>query len=369
MKRMFRVWATALVLVFFSSVGHADMCDDIDSLAEWWDQYTVWLEGLAESGFTQEQADQADVRMAEGVTSTRAWADFLVNQGGDVASSLGQPLHRALYDLEASEDADTMFGALDDIIDILDATVSECDAGTDQAEQPAPTPQGKVTVNYYEPPEGYLELAQGLRDSGVYEVVADTVSSAVALPVDLPVDFAPCGQANAFYDPNQRRITMCYEFFGLFASVFAGDDIGDEEFAESVLGAGAFFMLHEIGHALVHLFEIPITGREEDSVDSLATLILIHGEGEGALFAAIDNFGAMAASMGDDAELPFWDEHSLNQQRLYDVACLIFGSNPEAYAGMVGPDALPEERAVRCPAEFQQKNQAWDVLLEPYFIE
>ncbi len=361
-------WVLLLSMCSISASGWA-VCDDVDALADWWDGYAVWLEGLAESGFTEAQAEQADVRMAEGLQSTRGWADFLVSQGGDVEASLGRPLHQSLNELEGAADRDTLFGALDDVIDILDAAVQRCDGGTAEAEQPAaPTPQGKIAISYYEPPEGYLELAQGLRDSGVYETVAETVSSAVALPHDLPVDFAACGQANAFYDPGQRRITMCYEFFGLFASVFAGDDVGDDEFAESVLGAGAFFLLHEIGHALVHLFEIPITGREEDSVDSLATLILIHGEGQSALFAAIDNFGAMADSMGD-AELPFWDEHSLNQQRLYDVACLIFGSNPEAYAGMVGHDALPEERAVRCPAEFQQKNQAWDVLLAPYFIE
>ena len=137
-----------------------------------------------------------------------------------------------------------------------------------------------------------------------------------------------------------------------------------------MLGSGAFLLQHETGHALVHLLDLPITGREEDAVDNLATVILIEGEAHDALFAAITNFGALSAEMeSGDHPLPVWNEHSLSAQRLFDVACLLYGSDPKAFADLVGPEGLPEERAQRCPGEYQQKQRAWDTLLAPFYAE
>ena len=34
---------------------------------------------------------------------------------------------------------------------------------------------------------------------------------------------------------------------------------------------------HELGHALIHVLDLPTTGREEDAVDQLSTYILAYG--------------------------------------------------------------------------------------------
>jgi hypothetical protein len=65
----------------------------------------------------------------------------------------------------------------------------------------------------------------------------------------------------------------------------------------------------------------------------------------------------------------FWDEHSFSKTRLYDMMCLVYGSNPAGNAGMVGPDKLPEQRAVRCETEYKRAEHAWFKLLDPYFLK
>ena len=75
---------------------------------------------------------------------------------------------------------------------------------------------------------------------------------------------------------------------------------------------------------------------------------------------------AGAADAWDDQELPFWDEHSLDAQRVYNIACLIYGSDPEVYNDLVGDDGLPSDRAERCPDEFAQKVKSWEKLLANY---
>ena len=71
----------------------------------------------------------------------------------------------------------------------------------------------------------------------------------------------------------------------------------------------------------------------------------------------------------DGEELSFWDEHSLGEQRWYNIVCWSYGSDPEGLSDLVGDDWLPEARASQCPDEFARMSKAWDTLLSPYVKE
>lgn len=211
------------------------------------------------------------------------------------------------------------------------------------------------------------EMAQILKEYKVFDI-ALPLAGQLRLPQDLPVSFEECGEQNAFYDTGTRSITMCYELFTQLGEMFADPDASDEEVGQEIIGAAFFIFLHEFGHALVHLLDLPITGKEEDAVDDFATLVLINAGEEAAAASAIGHFGTLADEYesGRSEDLAFWDEHSLNGQRVYSITCLIYGSNPEAFSVLAGEDGLPEARAARCPEEFRQKSRAWDKLLEPH---
>jgi hypothetical protein len=224
---------------------------------------------------------------------------------------------------------------------------------------------GRIRIEYVEPRKReYLEVVEHLRESGVHDSIAEAINEEIVLPRDVFVFFDECGEANAFYEPKSKSIIICYELFDVAASTFEGLELDEEEHAGAVLGVSGFFFLHEIGHALVDVLDIPVTGREEDAVDDLAGLILLQAEAEDAAFAAMLQFASLSENVD---ELAFWDEHSLDEQRFYSVACLIYGSDPETYGFLVGDDMLPGERAERCPEEFERKDRAWTALLEPHF--
>ncbi|MDX1502506.1 MAG: DUF4344 domain-containing metallopeptidase, partial [Thermoanaerobaculia bacterium] len=199
-----------------------------------------------------------------------------------------------------------------------------------QAALPDPSPvagSGTIQISYTET-ANHEFLARSLASSGVFEGMAEAVTSVVALPTDLEALFTECGAENAFYSDGQ--IVMCYEFFDLFVQIFSGlypDD--PEEVYEGVFGTGSFFFLHELGHALVHQLQIPITGREEDSVDTLAALILILGGSESQVWRAVQQFHAMGVAAENEGFRPYWGEHSLDLQRQYDLACMVYGSDPD----------------------------------------
>ena len=206
----------------------------------------------------------------------------------------------------------------------------------------------------------YEEELKSLRD------VADALNKSFSLPHDIFIGFDNCEEANAFYDPVEKRITVCYELAGDIYEAFKGDYKTDEQVEEAVTNATTFVFFHELGHALVDAYDLPITGREEDAVDQLSVLLLADGtrEGEQMVLDAAVAFSRQAN--GELDELAFADEHSLDQQRYYNIICLLYGRDEEKFASLVHNGTLPQSRAERCGDEFARVDKAWDSLLAPY---
>ena len=123
-------------------------------------------------------------------------------------------------------------------------------------------------------------------------------------------------------------------------------------------------LFHELGHALVDQWGIPVLGREEDAVDAFSTIFMteIVKKGEFALAGA--DFFYYLASSGHLKEVDFADEHSLDKQRAYSIACWVYGSNPQQFTSL--KKVLPAERRVRCPDEYRRLKKAWFRLLKPH---
>jgi hypothetical protein len=224
---------------------------------------------------------------------------------------------------------------------------------------------------------GHLEKM--LKDSKLFEGIIADLNNDLALPVDIPIRFWECGQLpdteetgveNAWYNPEDNGITICYELIAKTESLFKDDDTAADELEESVMGSTVWTFFHELGHALVDVYKLPITGKEEDAVDQLSTYILVTG-GEAGETAALD--GAMdflreQEEDGDVDDIKLADSHSLSKQRFFNIICWIYGQNEEKFAELAkGKDAvLPENRADGCQAEFDQISRSWTTLLNPH---
>ncbi|MCT7982192.1 DUF4344 domain-containing metallopeptidase [Laspinema sp. A4] len=240
-------------------------------------------------------------------------------------------------------------------------------AQTDELEDP-----GNILI-FHTPVEDetYQEVHEIIQESEIFEEIAQTINELLILPNDIPVYFMECGEANAYYDPSTVEITMCYELIEGYKQIFTEEVETDEEYIAEVINAGLFTFFHELGHALVDQLELPITGREEDVVDEFAAIILLQAgeEGENAVLSGVWQFAVDAEEEAELEELTYWGEHSLNIQRYYNMACLVYGSNPEKYQFLVEDEDLPAERAEGCEYEYAQKSQSWEVLLSPYYQE
>ena len=225
--------------------------------------------------------------------------------------------------------------------------------------------RGDLIVSYESPiDEDFNEIYRILQETAFFDVLIAELNSTYIFPQDIDILFVECEEENAFYDPETVEIHMCYDLIRRYADIFTEEYQGD--YHDEVILAGHFTFLHELGHALVDQYQLPIIVKEEDVVDSFATILLLQtGETE-AVIAGIEQFDIDAEEDEAFGELPFWGEHSLSIQRVFNVACLVYGSDPDEYADFVGDDFLPEERAEGCPEEYEQAMEGWQTLLADF---
>ncbi len=192
---------------------------------------------------------------------------------------------------------------------------------------------------------------------------------------DLKVIARECGQINAFYSPNQKLVTLCYEY------MHSADQFIDRQYANqsimtrSWLSVGILMgvLFHEFGHAIIDLRKVPIIGNQEDAADSIATIFLIEATKKSPAQGKVMIVGKLAydwaqRSKGLDKLLfghdLYANEHPLNEQRVFNMLCLAYGSNPALFTDTALELRLPQNRANRCQTEYQDTNNAIQQLLK-----
>ncbi|HXG45762.1 MAG TPA: DUF4344 domain-containing metallopeptidase [Gemmatimonadales bacterium] len=227
---------------------------------------------------------------------------------------------------------------------------------------------GSIRVGYAQSPQPQHErIRRSLEQWRGFEMAAAELDSALLLPQNLDVWFADCGQSNAFYLPAARQVVVCYELVNDLIQGFAPYLRSDSALEAAVWHTTFFVFYHEIGHALIHMLDLPTTGREEDAVDQLATLVLLNGGDVGREAALHGASWFWLNSRGRGRRAPAWDAHALDEQRYYNIICWVYGSNPAAHRALLESGwGLPRDRAERCPAEFARMAKAWASVLEEH---
>ena len=243
-----------------------------------------------------------------------------------------------------------------------------------------------------------MALREQMMKRRVLEEYAEFLSP-LRLPYTLRMIASDCaGNAwdSPYYDPSNHLINMCYSFIA--ASVQNANELMRIQATQKLwtpvsrdqLIAGLFtaVLLHETGHAVFDLLNVPVFGREEDAADFMAAFIPLQFGTDVArtVIKGFAYFWAYDAYRGADPQVtapstkakdpdaqcyqdPFCaysDEHGTASQRMYNVVCLAYGGNPAAFKDFVDIGWLPPERAEGCAAEYKQLASAFAKTVYPF---
>lgn len=195
-------------------------------------------------------------------------------------------------------------------------------------------------------------------------VVAEEVARGmVPPPQGLTIAGERCGRVNAFYSRSKREIHICFELIDYLLQEFS--KLGSVDSAKkNVLNAGVFFVLHELGHAVIHQHDIPVTGREEDAADAFAAWWVISvnkGFTLVSAYLALDSFSPLDRSRNNSDQYGY--AHGLPEQRQANFLCWYAGSGGSLPIEEQLKYWLPPSRLLQCRDEYASINRTWAKLL------
>jgi hypothetical protein len=227
----------------------------------------------------------------------------------------------------------------------------------------------------------YQALYERVKKRAVLEEISEFLSP-LKLKKKLIFETTSCGVVNAFYDPTDQTVHLCYEMLDWIENVAAVSPdklkqspdapprglLPGVTRAEAIVGAIGGVALHETGHAVFDIQQIPRLGREEDAADMVAGFVMLQF---GSEVARVMIKGMFNVTFNWQAETPnistalLADSHSLALQRGFAILCLAYGKEPDTFKDLAQA-WLPPARQPSCVREYRQAENAFRKTILPY---
>ena len=240
-----------------------------------------------------------------------------------------------------------------------------------QAQKKSSLRTDQVRIEYVPPKDpAHQAIYDTLRERRVLERLRELLSP-LRLPRRLTLKIESCdGIANAYYQ--EDTVTVCYEYLAFIQDSAPKETTsGGVTRRDALIGPTVEVFLHEVGHAVFDMLEVPVFGREEDAADQFSAYIMLQFAPEDAqrLIRGVAFLGAKEAKelQGKAPELKaFADTHGLPAQRFFNLLCMAYGFDQKAYAAAITRGELPQGRAEGCAEEYAMLDRAFRKLIMPY---
>lgn len=203
------------------------------------------------------------------------------------------------------------------------------------------------------------------------------ILSPLRLPEDLNIKTTECGVMNAWYrrENSQPTVTICYELLKTVSQSMPKETTPDGiSPMDAVVGQAVWLVLHETGHAVFDIFDVPIFGHSEDAADNFATYVMLHFGKQQAWRWINGAAWAWRGYVADYRTNPviqeqlagFASNHGQPQERFYDLMCLAYGADPVTFANLTKSGFLPPNRAPTCAYEYKTLVNGFNLEIEPH---
>ncbi|MBR9707228.1 MAG: hypothetical protein GOV15_02210 [Candidatus Diapherotrites archaeon] len=229
----------------------------------------------------------------------------------------------------------------------------------------------------YGPNENYPDVEALFKENDL-DALPEFLNEGFTLPYDVDINATECGRVNAFYHSGRKDITMCHDLYDHFRGLFGKMYDDEEDVQLASMEAWNFVFFHELGHAMVDVYNLPATGTGENVADQVATYMAVEGGYSEIALSGADWFSLQTeereqAGSTNLSAYYFADEHALDQQRFFNIVCWVYGADwlrgegeAKRYQYLVDDGHLPEDRAARCPSEYYDLQKAINTLITPH---
>lgn len=236
--------------------------------------------------------------------------------------------------------------------------------------------EGKFTFEVVKQDE-YSDLYDLVKEDGTFEKTVEQLNKIFKLPTTLHVYFDKSEDGSSYYQSSQKKLVLSYYRLKQVMDLYKKDNPNEseEDVKEYGINVMRFIFFHELGHALIDVYHLPIVGDEETSADNLAAVIALEFTPSGwdITVSAADFFDLLRKSYEDEEhESSYWDEHRLDGQRYYYILCLTYGKFPEETKKELASyndedlNKFITERGATCRYTYNDSLSKWVQALSPH---
>jgi len=173
----------------------------------------------------------------------------------------------------------------------------------------------------------------------------------------IDVRYSLCEDATYAYVRADSSILLCNRFDEAVQTIAQAAREGETRTSSVGESALLFALLHEVGHAVIAKYSIPVLGRTEDAADAFATYVLLNNRLAGRLIiatSAVEWFEAWQSARDDrlrraGEEPDLSAIHGLPGQRGARLLCAV--------------QSVVEPTGSACESDWIEQEQAWMLAL------
>lgn len=238
-----------------------------------------------------------------------------------------------------------------------------------------PSSKGQFILEIKNDPDPtYNQIATYLRKTGRLKEIVEALNQSLSIPYNINI-ITTATDEGPYYLYDKKTIYLDYKILSVVSKLYDKyhpnePEVNKQHYINNLM---RFFLYHELGHALIDAYKLPVLGQEEDGSDALSAVISLQylPKGFQVLVDAADFFKLLDEIVGTEKNA-YWDTHALNKQRYYRLLCYAYGKSPTPVMQKIkhyynsSLDDFIKERADYCDDEYNYTYQSWMDLLSPY---
>lgn len=108
----------------------------------------------------------------------------------------------------------------------------------------------------------------------IFDALSSDLNQTFSLNRRVTLTAANCNSPNAFYSRQTSSIVFCLELLDMMRTGAQRSNLDQTTQGIAILSQVLFVVVHEVGHSLIDILNIPVIGQEEDGADQLAALLM-----------------------------------------------------------------------------------------------
>jgi hypothetical protein len=153
-----------------------------------------------------------------------------------------------------------------------------------------------------------------------------------------------------------------------FISIAGPPASASEASIDFALNVSRHVLLHELAHALIREFDLPVLGNEENMADTFATVYVTQAM-RGDAVAILKDRARSWLLEGAEVEPRDYDlagEHELDTRRAHRTICLLYGADPAEFSEVLDWIGMSQDDADDCSDTAPDAIAGWDRVLARY---